>query len=163
MKSGYQKFFEDNGIESNKLPNTVVEMMLSVENAPFTKSHVIKTTGGFIRSISTIKQGGGATVLPMEYFGKASNSYHADVSTTNFTDATPQLTRLAIPATFKGGAYDTKKYKFYSVSEMKKFNSKANKEYTKQVNNVLKDVYERAIKNGKITKRSLEASFNKPL
>lgn len=163
MNSAYEQFLKDNKINPNNLSNKVIEMLLPVENAPFTKSPMIKTTGGFIRSLSTIKQGGGATVLPMEYFGKTSNSYHADVSTTNFTDATPQLTRLAIPATFKGGASDTKKYKFYSVAEMKKIDPKANKATTAEVNEVLKNVYKRAMKGGKITMKSLEASFNTPL
>lgn len=160
MNSAYETFLMDNKIDTSKMSNKVVEMMLSVEHAPFTKSPVIRSTGGFIRQLSTIKQGGGAIVLPSEYFGKASNSYHADVSTTNFTDATPQLTRLAIPATFKGGA---KYYKFVSVADMKKINPKANKATTAEVNKVLKNVYSRAMKGGKITGRSLEESFNAPL
>lgn len=165
MNKAYQQFFTDNKIDPNNLSKKVIEMMFPIENAPFPniKFSEIKTTGGFIRSLSTVKQGGGATVLPSEYFGKASNSYHSDVSTTNFTDATPQLTRLAIPATFKGGAPDEKSYKFVSVGGMKKFNPKANKEYTKQVNYVLKNVYTKAMKGGKITQRSLKEAFNTPL
>jgi hypothetical protein len=155
LNPAYQQFFADNQIDPRKLSNKVIQMMMPIEYGSFTP--VIKSTGGFIRQLST-KQAGGA-ILPGEYFGKASGSYHSDVSTTNYTDATPRLTRLAIPATFKGGKTN-KPYKFYSVSSFKKFNSDANKALTAEANNVLKEVYSNAIKGGNITQKSLISSFN---
>lgn len=159
LNYAYQKFFEDNKIDPNKMSNRVIQMMLSQNYSTDPKSSkLITSTGGFIRQLSTIQ--GGGTVLPTEFFGKESNSYHADVSTTNFTDATPQLTRLAIPATFKGG--NTGIYKFISVAQMKRFNSKANKNTTAAVNSALQNVYNRALKGGNITAKSLKESFNAP-
>ena len=159
LNPAYQRFLADNNVDPNKISNRVIQMMLSQNYSTDPKSSkMITSTGGFIRQLSTIQ--GGGTVLPTEFFGKESNSYHADVSTTNFTDATPQLTRLAIPATFKGG--NTGIYKFISVKEMKEFNPKATKNTTAAVNSALQNVYNRAIKGGNITVKSLKESFNAP-
>ena len=162
MNSAYKSFLRNNGVDPEKISNKVVDMMtLQAEPAPFTK--VIKTTGGFIRQLSN-KQGGGGPVLPMEYFsGQASGSYYADVPTINLTDATPLVTRPGIPATFQGGATASKSYKFVSVADMKKIDSKATKASTEKVNDALKKCYSRAMKGGgKITQKSLKYSFNEP-
>jgi len=160
MNTVLENFLQDNNVNRLKLSKKVIAMLpLGDEKKMKTESTQIKSTGGFLRNLSKkYKQSGGGTVLPSEYFGKMSNSYHAEVATTNFTDATPKLVRQAIASTFKGGA--TKKYKFVTVPDLKKYNPLANKMYAERVNEVLKNVYLRAIKGGKMTEKSLIESFN---
>lgn len=162
--AAYQKFFSDNGLTPSE---SVKGGMLQFVPAPFNKLNntpvSIKTTGGFIRSQTTMKRiGGGGTDLPMEYFGNTSGNYQTDVSTPNYADASPNETRMAIPETFKGGANKSKsKYKFVSVGGMRKnFDKDHNKESTRKVNKLLENVYSNAIKGGKITQRSLMNAFN---
>jgi len=163
--AAYERFFSDNGLTPSE---SVKGGMLKLIHAPFNKLNntpvSIKTTGGFIRSQTTMKRsGGGGTVLPMEYFGNTSGNYQTDVSTPNYADASPNETRMAIPKTFKGGANKSKaNYNFVSVGGMKEnFDPKANKESTRKVNKLLENVYSKAITNGKITVNSLKNAFNK--
>jgi hypothetical protein len=164
MNTAFERFLQDNNINVSKLSQKVVTMLSPLEDMK-TKSNQITSTGGYLRHLSqAVKKSPnqkGGTSLPIEFFGKTSNNYHADVSTINFTDATPQMTRHEILSTFKGGGA-LKSYKFVSVGELRKQNSNANKEYAYKVNKMLTRVYTRAIKGGGITQKSLINSFNQP-
>jgi hypothetical protein len=141
-----------------KVSDSVMSMLISSEPPSLTMKQV-RTTGGFLRSMSTIqstKQAGG---FPSEYFGKASGSYHSDVPTINYTDATPRLTRLPIPSTYEGGGTQLN-YKFLTVRELQNYYPQANKVFTAHVNAILQTVYLNAIKDGKMTKKSLISAFN---
>lgn len=151
------EFFHDNGINPNTVSKTVYKMMDVKE---YDEEVHGKTLGGYLRTLYV--QNGGTTVLPSEYFGRNSKSYVPNVSARNISDATPTITRPAMAATFKGGAKrSNKKYTFLNVSDLKKFSKFANKKDKEYVNEMLSDVFSNAIKNKKITVKSLKDAFMK--
>ena len=161
MNKQLDRFLQDNNIKASSLSNKVLGMMNPDSEEAIVSSSVVKSIGGYVRKLtqSSMENMKGGTVLPSEYFGVKSESYFTDVSSVNYNDANPQFTRVAIPSTFKGGA--RKDYKFLSVSQMKKYYKKANKQYTHAVNQVLANVFRKSIKGGSITQKSLNEAFNK--
>ena len=160
MNSSLNKFLNDNGVNPSKLSDRVLKTLSFEEDELEDK----KMIGGFLRKLAHSYEGscrkieGGATVLPSEFFGKASGSYFADVTSTTVSDASPVLTRPAMASTFKGGSSGG--YKFVSVKQLKKVYRSANKEYTKATNFLLEKMLKRTIKGGKITQKSLKAVFD---
>ena len=162
MNKAFDEFLKDKEVDKFKISKTVLDMLQLIPAESKEKNSTpIRTTGGFLRKLSTLStQNGGGTFLPSEYFGKMSNNYYADVETTSYTDANPLLVRQEIPATFKGGS--KKVYKFTNVANLKKYYKFANKTYAENVNKILYDVFSGAITNNRtITKNSLINSFNK--
>lgn len=161
MNKQLERFLQDNNIKSANLSEKVLRMMNPDSEEAVISSSVVKSIGGYLRRLSmkmSTESKKGGTVLPSEFFGINSKSYFANVNTTNYTDANPQLTRAAIPSTFKGGAKND--YKFLSVTQMKKYYKNANKQYTNAVNQMIGSVFKRAIKGGTITQKSLKEAFN---
>lgn len=149
--SGLEEFFSDNGINPNSISPTVRKMMNVDEMND-------QTIGGYLRTLYV--QNGGSTTLPSEYFGRNSGSYVSDVSSKNISDASPTLTRPAMNETFKGGkGCGKKKYNFVSVPDLKKMSKFANRKDKDFVNEMLTNIYSNAIKNKKITVKSLKEAF----
>lgn len=151
---GLEEFFSDNGINANNISPTVRKMMNVDEMND-------QTIGGYLRTLYV--QNGGSTTLPSEYFGRNSGSYVSDVSSRNISDATPTITRPAMNDTFKGGKAcaggGNKRYDFVSVPDLKKMSKFANKKDKDFVNEMLTNIYSNAIKNKKITVKSLKEAF----
>jgi hypothetical protein len=150
--TGLEEFFSDNGINPNNISTTVRKMMNIDEMDD-------QTVGGYLRTLYV--QNGGSTTLPSEYFGRSSGSYVSNVSYKNISDATPTITRPAINETFKGGkgCGQKKKYNFVSVPDLKKMSKFANRKDKDFVNDMLTSIYSNAIKNKKITVKSLKEAF----
>jgi hypothetical protein len=157
-------FFVDNAIDKTKISPRTMKMMTEM-NVETGKDSMIKTSGGFIRKLSSLEnQAGGGVSMPSEFFGKASNNYFSDVKSMNYGDATPQFSRHEILSTFNGGGGDSKRYNFMSVKSMKRFNKNANKNLTSAVNTVLSNVLGSAVsKHGtmnSLNSRMLKKGFN---
>ena len=158
MNSAVNRFLNDNDVDPTSLSDKVLDS-LAFDGALESNTLV----GGFLRKLaksydSAQKMSGGSAVLPSEYFGKVSNSYFSDVTSTTVSDASPTVTRPALSATFKGGA-KSGNYKFVSVAQLKKLYKNANKEYAKATNFMLEKMFQRTIKGGKITQKSLKTVF----
>ena len=152
MNPGLEDFFSDHGINPKNVSQTVRKMM-NVDDMND------QTVGGYLRTLYV--QNGGSTTLPSEYFGRSSGSYVSDVSSRNVSDATPTITRPAMNETFKGGSGcgSKKKYNFVSVPVLKKMSKFANRKDKDFVNEMLTNIYTNAIRNKKITVKSLKEAF----
>jgi hypothetical protein len=159
----FKQFLKDKNIDSLSLPSRTFKMMTDIDTDVSKKD--IKTVGGFLRNLSQQNQSGGGVSMPSEFFGNDSGSYFNDVSNVNYSDATPLLTRISIPSTFQQGGLSSKQYKFFSVSQMKKFGKNFNKRSTQVINNVLTKIFSTSLvtkSNGKtsINSKKLKATMN---
>lgn len=152
MNPGLEEFFSDHGINPKNVSQAVRKMMNVDEMHD-------QTVGGYLRTLYV--QNGGSTTLPSEYFGRKSGSYVTDVSSRNISDATPTITRPAMKDSFKGGrgCGSKKKYDFVTVPDLKKMNKFANRKDKDFVNQMLTDIYSNAIRDKRISAKSLKEAF----
>ena len=155
MATEFAKFLADHELSAN---DSVIKMMTTDEE-DFSSNNI--TIGGFIRKLSKFSSQNGGTVLPSEYFGIDSKSYTSNVSSINYSDASPTLTRPALNETFSGGKLikNPKKYKFVFVKDLKKYFKNPNKTDAANINKLLYKILRASIKNKKITKESLLKKF----
>lgn len=104
-----EKFLFENKVSLKNLSNTVQKTLTSI-------SSLNEISGGFLRNLVSQKTGGSSTILPSEYFGSVSKSYHSSAQSTNISDATPTLTKPPLKSTFKGGSSTILPTEYFGVS-----------------------------------------------
>lgn len=163
MDQKMNKFLNENSVNPSHLSDKVLRSLSFEKDVIENEKSIV---GGFIKKLTRAfesseykAEGGTGTVLPSEYFGNSSASYFTNVTSTVISDASPIVTRPALPSSFKGGAKPRNAIRFVSVGQLKNIYKNANKVHAKATNLLIEDMLKKSIIGGTITQKSLKNVF----